>query len=528
MPYKLSVVGPLRLLDGEGYDITPSSVKVRGLLALLALSKNNLASRAWLQSKLWSEQTNEQASHSLRQTLWKLNSLVQGNARFTKSNRSEVQLDLDKIKVCFGSSFSDSENNEQETLFFGLDAGDPEFDDWLRQQRANHVAEYRKPREQANFVIFLRSDVSPDPIAKIYSQTIQNELFGSLRDLGGVSIFGEDGSHGAPRSSGNCYAMSLNLFVAKLDTRAFLSCEVRETGTGAKLAFETKGFSLLESSESAQIQVFEFARRIYDQVTMQLSKRQNSEIGTDRTCAELSALAVRSIFRLGEGDLNNADILLKRAYEARPRGQFLAWRAFLRDLGFFQYRSDRHLDDRTPQANLCAEALRISPESTTVRIVTAHYRYLRQSRTSEALSIAEECVEKEGSNPLAWAVLSNILAVEGLHDESCRAAARAVRLSQNGRSSYFFHHFACMAAVSNGSYDEALAHANQSLELMPGFASPLRYKIVLDKVLGNDLEHYEAVDCLRDLEEDFSVGRLLEPDYPVNTLRRLPLIEAIA
>ncbi|MEP4247363.1 hypothetical protein [Tateyamaria sp.] len=528
MPYTLKVVGPLRLYDGTGLDVTPSSTKVRGLLALLAMSKNNIATRAWLQSKLWSEQSQEQASHSLRQVLWKLKAAFGEDSSAIKSNRSEIQFDLDKIEISFDNGVVANEEDEQNVLFFGLDAGDPEYDDWLRQQRANQLSNQAASPERKNFLVFVRTDVSPDPIATVLSQQVLNELIGSLNDLGGVSVLGDAGEGGKISSQEKLKSINLNLFIAKLGNRAFMSCELSETSTGAKICLETKNFNFFEDDKLADWQALEFSRRVYEQILAHLAQSSENTINLSRVCAELTALALRNTFRLETRDLRKADELLKLAFEAQPHGQHLAWRAFLRDLGFFQHRGNQHLKSETTQEQLFSEALYLSPNSTTVQIFTAHYRYLQESRVPEALQIAEECIDKERSNPLAWAVLSNILAVDQQPEQSYHAAMRSVRLSQRGNYAYYFQHFACMAAVSNADYEQAVAHANHSLALKPNFASPLRYKVVLDKVLGNEIDHRQSVKNMRRLEADFTVNKLLDLTYPVNTMRRLPLIEAIA
>jgi hypothetical protein len=54
-------MGPLRLSDAEGADLTPRGRKAQGVLALLGTAPGLRRSRSWLQDKLWSDRARNKA-----------------------------------------------------------------------------------------------------------------------------------------------------------------------------------------------------------------------------------------------------------------------------------------------------------------------------------------------------------------------------------------------------------------------------------------------------------------------------------
>jgi len=57
--------------------------------------------------------------------------------------------------------------------------------------------------------------------------------------------------------------------------------------------------------------------------------------------------------------------------------------------------------------------------------------------------------------------------------------------------------------------------------------SPRRYEVALANHLGDESGVDHAVDAMRLVEPEFVLHTLLDPTYPVNTLRRLPIIETV-
>ena len=86
---RLDLLGPVRLGNSAGDDLTPKSRKTRALLAVIALSKGPV-SRTRLTDLLWGDRGEDQARASLRQALYELRMLASGG--YLKSDRESVAL----------------------------------------------------------------------------------------------------------------------------------------------------------------------------------------------------------------------------------------------------------------------------------------------------------------------------------------------------------------------------------------------------------------------------------------------------
>lgn len=104
--YRAVLLGPFQLVDAEtGENVTPKSRKARALLAYLALDKGGSAKRDHMAGLLWGNRGEEQARASLRQTLYELRPLKQGETALIEGDREDVKLahallstDIDRIE----------------------------------------------------------------------------------------------------------------------------------------------------------------------------------------------------------------------------------------------------------------------------------------------------------------------------------------------------------------------------------------------------------------------------------------------
>lgn len=130
----LRVVGPLSVELSDGTDLTPKGRRAKALLALLALSPKAVRTRRWLQDKLWSDRPQDQGAASLRQELSGVRRhFREAGIEPIRADRELVRLDLEQIVLL--PPEPDGRSGAEE-LLEGLDVGDPEFEDWLREQRS--------------------------------------------------------------------------------------------------------------------------------------------------------------------------------------------------------------------------------------------------------------------------------------------------------------------------------------------------------------------------------------------------------
>ena len=133
---KLNVIGPFDLRLSNGAGITITSKKARALLALLAVAPGGRRERRWLQYKLWSERGEREGAASLRQTLSALRRALAPMDEVLQADRTTVALSLDQVDVdALNLGGLADRLTGQEEFLEGLDVKDPEFDNWLREQR---------------------------------------------------------------------------------------------------------------------------------------------------------------------------------------------------------------------------------------------------------------------------------------------------------------------------------------------------------------------------------------------------------
>ncbi|MDF2999092.1 MAG: hypothetical protein K0R27_4729 [Xanthobacteraceae bacterium] len=143
------LIGPFRLFDPAGRDITPKGRKTCGLISYLLLNEHARESRARLATILWSESDEEHARASLRQCIKELRNLPFGDAgELFHADKIDVAIDLARIDRDVDLLATDiRERNPisaarwleapEPSLLQGLDECDPLFDKWLQIRRSN-------------------------------------------------------------------------------------------------------------------------------------------------------------------------------------------------------------------------------------------------------------------------------------------------------------------------------------------------------------------------------------------------------
>jgi len=134
---QLNVIGPFDLRRTDGSRVTITSKKARAVLAMLAVAPGGRRERRWLQYKLWSERGEREGAASLRQTLSALRRALAPMGDVLEADRTTVTLSLSEVAVDALELSSVAQRLPGQAEFLeGLDIRDPEFDNWLREQRA--------------------------------------------------------------------------------------------------------------------------------------------------------------------------------------------------------------------------------------------------------------------------------------------------------------------------------------------------------------------------------------------------------
>jgi hypothetical protein len=413
--------------------------------------------------------------------------------------------------------------------FEDVDVHDGEFEHLIRDIR-QHIRQkllHRKPPSGVpRRVVLLVCETRGTPAAEVAARLLQDRILRGLYEIEGLEVVSPASNDIRAATERPQGLLMMRVLSVALADDVFLSCEIEPTGGGRKLwsATITAPASIVRMCDAVELD--RLAATSVEKLCDTFAAGQSAE-GADM-CAFLLARHARDLFfRLDQKSLIDADRLLRRAFEIEPRGRYLAWRAFLRNAAYFQHRNMQFFDDPTPVGELAIEALRHSPEDAAVQAITSQLDYIHQGSVRTPLIMAQRSIEGDPTSPMGWAVLSNALAANGRREESYDAASRAVKLSATSPFQFYFEHFACMAAAALGDYDRSMLHARTSLRFRPDFVSTRRYEIALNLQRGDAAALAQSLNALRQHEPNFSPSMLLEPSYPVTTLRRLPLIDAV-
>lgn len=135
---KLELSGGFRLTTADGRDVPVSSRKARGLLAILALSPGQSATRARLRGLLWSDRGEQQAGDSLRQLLATLRKeLAEAGLDIIQSRDDTLTLAACEVPATDDGNAIESHHGD---LLAGLDVGDEAFEEWLAHERRSYAA----------------------------------------------------------------------------------------------------------------------------------------------------------------------------------------------------------------------------------------------------------------------------------------------------------------------------------------------------------------------------------------------------
>jgi len=150
VPLRLKLLGGFEARRGDGLVIGISAKKTRALLAYLALTCGRTHQRGKLADLLWSDRGDKQARDSLRQALAELrDALADAHPAALATDHDLVSVDpaafeVDALRFAeLGSYDNPAELRRAAALYNGdllddLDARDPVFDDWLRDERQRY------------------------------------------------------------------------------------------------------------------------------------------------------------------------------------------------------------------------------------------------------------------------------------------------------------------------------------------------------------------------------------------------------
>ncbi|MER8445033.1 hypothetical protein NKH52_17755 [Mesorhizobium sp. M1066] len=492
-----------------------------------------------MQEKLWSDRGGEQAAASLRQALRDIRRHLGVHRGILRSDRVSVSLDGVLLDVSFQPPIRPDPAELEADLFEDLDIADPQFRAWIRYQRQaveTHLAASNSNCQQPagvrlsnrrRAVLFVTTGSSRGGSGERMARLAFSLAADAIRpNIDAEFIYSYD-SKVTSRDPETDQAVVIKARVG--DFSGLVSIAVAVSDLASKCVVYTEEITL-PSGEVDPAYLPHFVRMVnrIAKAALDALMRGTEPAADDRVMALRLFNSARMLtFTLGKENLELADQQCMAAFERCPRGSLLAWRSFIRQISHFHHLTCDFLSDRQSSGHLTTNALDRFPDDSLVLSLGAHAEYLFGNSTSSALRLARHAITANALDPLAWAALSNLQTATSDHRASYRSARRAIDLSAGTPASYFFEFYGCMAAAGLGAYGVAAQHARASRLSSPRFAPPQRYMVALKASAEDQRGFRRAIQGLKALEPSFELDLLLEGSYPVNTMRRMPLIDIV-
>lgn len=501
--------------DDGGADRTPRGMKDRGLLALLLLSPGQRRTRQWLQDRLWSDRTAEQAAHSCRQSLSAVRRALGPEAGRLRTDRATVWL-APPVAVTVdgpGEALAD------------LDIRDPEFADWLRETRqaleeepAAVAAPRPPPRADDRALILLRDTgrATTDRAAFLCS-ILRTRIEEEMASLGDVAVTRSAGA-AADEDARACSTVEIESL--EDDGRWFAM--LRIYGPPSRRVLWTGRLAL--PLDVAALPTRPEVIRLVNQAVGVLS----DQVASQRGLTPFAAIhkAVRRIYDFEAGGLAAADDLLRQVEDRDETGLARAWRAFAGLTAALEFRDGSPELGRRVLALAEAALAREAPHPTSLALVS-QVQIKLGGDIDRALLLAQRAVAANDANPFALDALAVAVTQAGDPEGGYRAALQGRRVAEGLAIAFALDMQCCLSALGCGRIEDALAHALTSHRLMPCYRPPLRYLVALNLLTGRREEADRYARKLQRLEADFTPALLLRPEYPVHTLRDLGHVEGL-
>lgn len=513
---RVRINGPFRVKDDAGTDVTPVGMKERALLALVLLSPGQRRTRVWLQDKLWSDRDPQQGSGSLRQALSNIRkSLGQAGDRL-KADRTAIWLEPEV-------SLPTDEPGE---LLDDIDVRDPEFSNWLRDQRqaqanspSDNGASPRTPGGRIQATVLLRhTDHDLSSRMTFLTRSLSQRIAGELLLIGEMDVL----QSGADDDAGRYDHVNVLVEIEALGEGNSGFVMVRVTGLpsrravwSGRMAISAPISDLWDAPEATRL-INQTVRKVADLVAA--APHMAHQLTFHR--------AVRRVYEYDRDALAKADEMFGGIQDGELRGPALAWRSFIRLTYALEFR-DSNAEMVAEASAFADEALRTTPDHPVVLALTSQVRLKLEGDLEAAHYLALRAVEVGDQNPYALDALSQTMILHGQFEQANELAQRARVAAQGMDNSFSWDMQACLTSLSLLQFETAYLAARDCHHKMPFYRPALRYLVALSYLTDLPQEAYHFAARLRRLEPDFTPQMLLQPDYPLETLRALGLVERL-
>lgn len=524
-PIRIDVLGPLRVQDGAGRIVTPKGAKNQALLAMLALSPDMSRPRRWLEDKLWSTFGAEQASANLRQALSKLRHALGPDSALLQADRTGVSLDPSRVRVDLLEEIVPDDDRVE--LLQGIDVRDPEFEDWLRQERAELQARVTQasPSDCRGILINCRAQAEGSGSALMMGEVLANQIGENIAEQVRAWRQSDPDDPTGAELPGSDIVVNAQM-VANGDGHAIFLKAIHQPSARilySKLQHLDRLEDILTGEVDISRTVFEAADQIIGKLPHVLDKNRPETRST-----ALSRLGLYRMFSFEQDALREAYGLMDQAFKRDENGLYLAWASMIRLTQMIELPESDQKALMEEAVDLHYRAMELSPDNVLVHAIISKVRGTALGDTAGVMDLAQNAVERNPANAFAWKSLSDALMLSGDLDRAFQVSERACRIARTSPFKHYWDTGHCIVAVACNRPDEAIEAGEAAARSAP-LSRPAHRHLLALYALKGDLEKAQAVAArLAKIEPGFTLDRLLNDEsYPVRTLRNRGLLEPI-
>jgi len=475
-------------------------------LALLACAPDHRRARRWIETKLWSDRAQSQASGSLRQALTEIRTCLGDHRAGLRADRRTVSLDPDVIHV----SFLSNAQNIIEDLFEGLDVRDAEFERWLTTERRHFAVAKGQPEAKT----LHRVKSSGDRLSLMFkdggnqiTQAMRHQISQNIQETSTVRLIGEGAAHEAD--------MILVMTVMQDNSRQHISTQMLlADGTIAWTASR----SIIGDIER---DVFSISNETTEAILRTIGSHDRADPSD-----KLRDRAIDELFSFDPTRLRVADGLFAAAFDMRPDSLILAWQAFLRMIMINEKIESDTQGIRDEAHEMTRLALETGQDNPTLLGLISQVNLLLDFDVDGLEVLARKGAARNQGSGLAQMSLCILALRSGKSQEARVLAQRSLKSTGQGRLAHWSHMLCCLAEIAAGDNLAATFHAESAIALAPSFKPPMRHLYALDIEAGRLSRARKLLAKLRVNEPDFSLRMIREvPEYPAATLRQSGLLE---
>ena len=522
---QIVLVGPFRVLSGTGADITPKGAKNQALLALLALSPGLTRPRRWVEDKLWSTFGAEQASANLRQSLSKLRQALGAHREALQADRNTVWLDRDAVIVDMIDG--DLSFEERAELLEGMDARDPEFEDWLRIERTELQSRIASamPQPARGIMILCRSFDETQARGHFIGDILANQIGEGIAEHVRAWRQATDSTDPAATLPDTDVQIDCQL-VSGSDGYAFYIKAVHKPSARilyTKLHRIARLEDALESEAGTARTIFEAADQIVGKLPQVL------EVGRPEARATaLSRLGLYRMFSYERNGLREALGLMRQAEERDRNGVYIAWSALIRMIQMTELAESEHEALREEAETLLYQALEAGSDNPLIPAILSRVRAIALKDVIGSQDMAQTAYERNPGSAFACVAMAEANLNAGRHDAALEMSARARLIARSSPFRHWWDTGHCVIALACNRPQEAIEAGEAAARAAPMSRPALRHLLALYAAEGRTDKALGVAAKLGKIEPGFTLDRMVNDEtYPVRTIRKMGLLEPL-